>query len=262
MKEILLDTSAFIVAVFSQWQNLLLGGGAGATLALLLSLYERLSERVVGKRLYILTFMIGFLFVAFFLAWREQYKLVAGENQKRIAAEKQLEDLTVPQLFGNIRQYSSAVGPFEGADAFIVLIVVSIGNRGADSIAAGHELLLTTVMGRTFSLAPTVFPNDINVSFGGQQITIKKGSEIFNLTSTPIRRGELPTGHMFFVVKDHSLLTNEDHASEIKVRFVDYVGKSYETSLMVLTKGNAMPVLRYYPGAGFEVKPQAPPSAR
>lgn len=84
------DFLVFCIAVVSHWQGYITGGAVTALVAVV----ERLSDWKMSKRAYATVFLGVFLFVSFFLTWRDEYKNAQGvstlQSQLR-EKEKQIE---------------------------------------------------------------------------------------------------------------------------------------------------------------------------
>lgn len=70
--EFITDIGSFLVAVFWRWQSWVGGSGVGGAIAVLISLWERMSGRAMDKRMYFSIVVGAFLFGAFFLAWQDK----------------------------------------------------------------------------------------------------------------------------------------------------------------------------------------------
>src|ERR1700734_968784 len=60
------EPSVFLIAVVSHWQSYITGG-----------VFERLTDWRMSKKSYAVVFLGVFLFVSFYLTWREQYRIAA-----------------------------------------------------------------------------------------------------------------------------------------------------------------------------------------
>jgi len=240
-----MDIQSFLLALINDWVSVM--GGA-------VSIILTIAGFVIPDRWHPRLFWSAAL-LCFLIASARVWTI---EHEARMAKQKELDDLTVPQLFGTIRQYSEGKGAVAAGEPFVVIMTASIGNRGADSIAEGFELLLTTARGREFAVPATVFSFPLRITAGSQRLESIPGSELFNLTSKPIKRGELPTGHIIFAMDDRALATGEDRVTKAAIRFVDYLGKSYESEPLNPNR-NASPEMHYFPGIGL--RPQVQQSA-
>ena len=79
----------FIKAVFSHWQAYVTGGGITA----ILQVWERLTGKSLSKRTYAILVMVGFLLVAFFLAWRDQHQALQSIMKEKSEISRQLSEM-------------------------------------------------------------------------------------------------------------------------------------------------------------------------
>jgi hypothetical protein len=75
--ELLREIGLFLWSVFGYWQAYMTGGIVMA----LLGLYERLVRKTISFRTFLVA-VFAFLLVAFFMAWRDQYRQRLGMEEK------------------------------------------------------------------------------------------------------------------------------------------------------------------------------------
>ncbi len=119
------DFGEFVSAVFWHWQRWAGGSGFGGALMVFLALYERFTGRTMGKRVYISVFIIGFLFLSFYMAWRDQYHATQ-------TAEAKFKELTQPKLSAD---FNVIIGPAgKTGDSSLLTIDGAVKNEGAPSV--------------------------------------------------------------------------------------------------------------------------------
>src|SRR5579862_7852104 len=133
------DFWAFLVAVFWRWQAWAGGSGVGGAIVVAIAMYQQITGKVVPNRVYIAFTVVGFLFCAFFLAWRDQYH-AAKEAKAR------LETLSAPRLTleidgAGISTISASDPNLNGRTA--VFLIASVKNEGAPSIVENYRLNIT-----------------------------------------------------------------------------------------------------------------------
>src|SRR5215831_6893572 len=69
--EMLTEIRHFVVAVFSYWQSWVTGSGITA----LVALYEKVANRSLPRSTYLVLFLIVFVLMSCFLAWRDEYRI-------------------------------------------------------------------------------------------------------------------------------------------------------------------------------------------
>lgn len=89
MSELLRHVGLFAWAVFSHWQAWVTGGGIAA----LTQVVERLGGWTLSRPTYVRIFIVSFLLVAFFLAWRDQYTALIEERRYRSRVADELAEL-------------------------------------------------------------------------------------------------------------------------------------------------------------------------
>jgi hypothetical protein len=84
------EFALFLKAVFWRWQSWAGGSGIGGAIVVLMALWDKLvPQHAIANRTYVVVTIIGFLFGAFFLAWRDQYRA-------KIRSNAEIEQLTWP----------------------------------------------------------------------------------------------------------------------------------------------------------------------
>src|SRR5262249_16934282 len=74
----------FLKVVFWRWQSWAGGSGFGGAVVVFMALWDRLApQHRISNRMYVAITIIGFLFGAVFLAWRDEHTKLEQEKQKR-----------------------------------------------------------------------------------------------------------------------------------------------------------------------------------
>ena len=130
MSTLLADSFAFIAALANMWVGLL--GGFVFTVYLL---YERRRGELEWKRFRWI--VVGYLVVAGFLAWREQYRTATALQTEKTIADKREADL---QTKPDLRLFIEAIGLQRGNDRVagpvtVIAVLLVVTNVGAESVA-------------------------------------------------------------------------------------------------------------------------------
>jgi len=90
--ETLTDIRDCAVAVFSYWQSYVTGGGITA----LAVLYEKVADRTLPRWTYLVLFLVVFVLMSFFLAWRDEHRLARQLDDR--ARQQQAADEYSPLI--------------------------------------------------------------------------------------------------------------------------------------------------------------------
>ena len=85
---------SFLSAVILRWQALATGGAVTA----IIGAGERLMGRAISKRMYFVVFIIGYLLVGFFMAWKDQFEAGISATAKLKSAPAKVEMVMPPLL--------------------------------------------------------------------------------------------------------------------------------------------------------------------
>lgn len=179
------DFLTWLGEVFGHWQNWLSGSGVGGAVLLLLYLWERLTGRVVGKRMYAAIVIVAFLFAAFFVSWRDQFREAQALRERLRSPDLKLE-------FG-----MTWWGSRDGHLMFIASGLLS-NPHGPDSGAVNWELSL--LLPDSTVVHGTLIPrrND-NLVVAGGDITFIPSEYWPTRTNEPIKAGASVPGWIWFV---------------------------------------------------------------
>lgn len=96
MRGLFSEASRFLWAFVSHWQSYATGGVVTAVITLI----ERVREKTLSKRTYVLVFVVAFSLASFFMAWREQFERAENaEARLKIPAptiQVNMPPITVP----------------------------------------------------------------------------------------------------------------------------------------------------------------------
>jgi hypothetical protein len=154
------DFWTFVVAVFWRWQSWLGGSGGGGAIVVLVALYQALwGKERMPKRMYALVFVGGFLFFAFFMAWRDQYRR-ANTAEQTLALDKPIPAFEVKIL-------ALVTAPAGDKNNAVISAFAAIANLGVPSAISGFWLEAKYPDGRVLT-ANIASPGSqhFNVSFG------------------------------------------------------------------------------------------------
>ena len=143
MTQLFLEIIEWLSAVVSGW-----AGGATiiAVIAAVAALVYAVKDKPMPRNV-ALILTIVFVIIASFVAWREQYR-------SRLAAEQRLKELTTPLLIANVPQITTGNSH---AGRVVLLLWVQMKNDGADSVAVGYGLRLSS--------GETIRPGEITDGF-------------------------------------------------------------------------------------------------
>ena len=172
------------------------------------------------------------------------------EHQRATAAEAKLEDLTKPKLGGRIIQ-ATRLTPIEGE--LPLVLTMKVWNRGADSIASGYLLTVTSPSGKSFRTFPVTLRHSFNMlnPDGSTAGTIAPENFLFEkTTAAAIVRGAPKTGPVLYGLKVSDIeaiggITN----ATLKVTVLDDSDKAFDCEPFQIGAGPSQPYM-HVPGQG------------
>lgn len=234
------DLFYFLRTTFGHWQTWASGGGFGGLLVILLGIYERVWGRPVSNRTYIGIFIGGFLFVALFVAWREEHSELIKERRN------------APSLAAEIHFAWATYVPAQ--DITETFLLVSLTNSGTPSFAEGWRLSFRTTDQNLENLPYTQIPKELtllNLSKNGAvDAVFHQEHSLPEKAIRQVGRDEIVRGWIRFRlpgnVKD-SVITGR---GELELRFHDARRVSYTTRFR---SGGPSPT-PYFPGVEQPVR--------
>lgn len=208
------ELSRFCWAVINNWAGYSTGGIVVATAA-----FWHILRDVPMSRRFGLGLAVVFLFMAFFKAWRDQYRSrIMADHKLRIAEP----DFVLS--FGQI-----VVKHDSTRDITALLIQSHLLNRGADSVALGWRAHYKS---KSYDDEATVnvFAEDaISLPFGSNEYKYVIGRDDLMPIKTirSITRGNITMGALFIVVPGNRFDEVLAGAATITVSVNDYLGKCY-----------------------------------
>ena len=164
----------------------------------LLALYERLTGTKLSKRSYVAVFVVGFLTLAFFTAWRDQW-VRANAAELALKTDKPDFELTYGTVMVSGMDVTNDNGTIDRYAA--VFLPVRVFNHGAPSVIRGWKLLAKLNSGEVLQGVPYGAPGP-TVRFPspkGNMITVPTSSSLFRQgTITPIPEGGQADGFVLF----------------------------------------------------------------
>lgn len=208
-----------------------------------------------SRWLAILSILVAFI-LANILAWKDQYDKITNlektNNELQVKLVK-LTDITKPNLIGHIDAW--IIGSMEHKAAHI-MILLSISNSGAPSIAEEWTLSIDNDKIHISGIIPTIITDDLILYRGSwkeQEILAKfnQSDAIYDKALVPILKGARLRGWLRFEVnqvqyKDIIPGTN------LTIHFKDYLNTSYSANTIV-KNGGKMPL--YFPGTRYPFEP-------
>lgn len=255
------DLFHFAITILSYWQAYLTGGFITGVIGLV----ERLSHYRLTRRGYVGVFVVSFLLVSFFSAWRDEHRSVEEAHKKivdletqfkndREKADKKNSDLeeqfkkTTPHLQGRIASY--VTGVYDPERLPIVGLFTIVSNTGIPSVAEGWRLDVQTKE-VTQSFKASLFMKNFPIPASGSSpaIVIRPQDMIYEKATNPIPTGGTIRGWLIFAL--HGLEPSQlQPNTKLTLRFRDVLGQESSTSLE-LEEG--MPGGWYIPGAGMSL---------
>jgi hypothetical protein len=241
------DFVPYLQAVLTHWVALMSGG-----VSVLVTFYQQIRKTAGKYVLYVVAAMC--VFFAGFQAWQDQYALTATTTSENTNLHKQLDALDKPDLKAEIDEFvtgrvalafengKSTTGPAS------VLIVMSIRNLGADSIAEGYNLQVFGVDGGFIGNGTMeLLPDNFKLGYfkvTNDQLLTNKSEEI------PIPRGGSRKGYLFFVIENVDVSLLQRMGTKFVVSFKDVTGRPYSVE-SVVTHHTLSKNPSWYPGTDF-----------
>ncbi len=181
------DFFVFLWAVLSHWQAYATGG----LITAIVGLFERLSKWHLNKRTYGGLFIGVFLFVAFFLAWRDQHMLTKTLEHNKPDIRFDVEDVT---LGGSPETQSG--------DTVLILYLTAKNLGGMPSVVVGYSLTVEPVSRQAIRAEVVPVPEIVLFqSRQGEWRQLKPSDAIYNKTLRPISPGAIERGIIPFLVR-------------------------------------------------------------
>lgn len=216
------DLFSFIYAVLSQWVVLMSGG-----IGLAVTIWLRIRGKDVSSKVFWSIAAFALLLACFF-AWRDDH-IALKRTEKELTQEK---DPKTPRLSGRIEQVK--VGKSTDGNYTQILILLSVRNTGAPSIAEGFDL---TIKSADFEAHdnPTEIPKDYTVLpvDKSPKVVLNPQDEISPKTLSPIERGSLERGWLRYVLEDVRLERIWRPGMTYTVSFADISGKTYSADYLM-----------------------------
>jgi hypothetical protein len=237
------DLWQFVVAVFWRWQSWAGGSGVGGAIVVFFAIYQQLSGNAVPKRLYVAVFIVGFLFCAFFLAWRDQRDAAA-------TMQKKLDESTKPKLVGEIDQ-AGVVGQAvdEHGKLFIdvtdtgIFVFATIKNIGAPSVVVIWNLAVHIPGKGPMKAAKRLLPATMRLD---RQSMMYAEDALYNkAVNSPVPTGGQISGVLLFVLEGVARDDVWKQGTVLTLEFQDVLGTKSEASV-TLTGANEP--FKYLPG--------------
>ncbi len=238
--EIAATFGKWILAVLEQWEYIVASG----VIAFLVELGDKLLDKKMPKKWYVVFVAIGFV-LATFKAW-DQQRITAD------TAQHKLDDLTTPKLKLGIDQIGTGhieTTFFKGTG---VLVFANLTNDGAPSVADSWLLIVTLPDGRHATTATTYLDPASDISFsekpGVPNFKISQRDALYQKVGEhPVERGSRVRGILVFEFQGFSW----EEASAANTMFVlrcnDVKGNLVQDT-MIFT-GHDHPLV-WYPGLG------------
>ena len=230
----------WILAVVHHWLVLISGGLA--TFAGLL--WAQYGSGSATPPAILLSVGLALLLVAFYMAWRDEYRKVLSLNQRLSDSE--------PKLVGELNYVFAA--PAENGMTTAVFLSATITNTGFKSAARGFRLHYVS---NTATLAPIAYSriSETNIpdTATSKVFTIQPAESLAERALAPIEKGAPVSGWLLFVVpgsrKDEIL----SGTTTLLVTFMDYRGDPTNGLFSMEFKPKSS-VAPYTPGLSYPIK--------
>lgn len=229
-------------------------------------------KKEMTRRTYFLVFVVAFLLVAFFLAWRDERHQVSEARQNlsdvknNLAVVKQdlltvKQDLLVekkkngPDLQGQFLRVSRGPAPGNKTAAMITLWL-TFTNKGADSIADSWLLKIAIPNRAEIEVAPVYFPKPIVLSGNSPSPYVLRPSDTCfeKFKEKPLANGGRISCHLEFLLKG---LTSDQMTPDTKLdlSYSDVTGLK-----QMITRDNSQDIAvgpQYIPGLDLPISPRS-----
>lgn len=172
----------------------------GGAIIAILTAYGWITGKTVSRRNAVLA-IIGFLFVAFFMSWRDEHLAV-------ITAQAQM-DRSKPKLVGSIDMLSSSPAP--NPENALIVLTAHVKNLGAPSIAEFADCTIKTASGKIIDGEFGPIPYGLSIHFTEPKLPHQKGEPamiytrddnlLVKATGSPIQSGGAVSGWLYFIVR-------------------------------------------------------------
>lgn len=283
MGQFLTDLFNFIITILTHWQAYLTGG----VITGVIGLAERLSNYRLTRRAYVALFVITFLLVSFFSAWRDQLTAVREANKSAEATAEankkqftdlngKLDDLNRRLNFEreqNTPKFTASFDLFVIGDVKpapdipiepMVFVAMTIRNLGAPSIVAGFQLHVEGLGVDRVYRASRINDNSTFYSRieGLANIKLHSREGLYEKGFKPIQRGDQIQGWLMYELKDLGLTADQVDSPEVRLTILlaDVTGKPYEFPMDKSEgKASSLPPNVYLPGTEQPFQPAPKP---
>jgi hypothetical protein len=231
--EIFADFLTFLVDVFSHWQSWASGGGFVGAAVVILGLWERVTGRSMGKRMYLSIFLGVFLLGAFFMAWRGQYQELKALQEK----------MKSPEFEGVVGILGTGTwGPGE-QDTLVFAGLTIVNPLGPPSGIWNWQMTIeladSTIIAGEAPLLPTQ-----DIALGDQGFVISLSDYLGKKTTQPIPAGGVVQGWLWSVFRNTSGKRLYDDKATLIVSFSDAAtGKKHDIRKRFEDRGIHLPGL-------------------
>ena len=213
-----MEVLRWIPTLFLHWQNWLSGSGLGGFIVICTTVLESQTDIKISRKFKFLMFFCFFIVGASYGSWEDQRQEVRRKDVELVtkATEikhlgEELSELRKPALHLSVVEFGSSgltVYPAKGGPVqhgMGIVIVASLTNKGADSIADEWELGITLPDGRKLHPVLQVqneLPNtEVLDPNSGKVAKFGYADALYQMAAAkPIKRGEKLTGILFFRV--------------------------------------------------------------
>lgn len=215
MAQIVSDFFLFLYSVLSYWQAYATGGLVTA----IVGLFERFTEYRLTKKAYLSLFVVTFLLVAFFFAWRDEHAQSAAFVKRvaelEVALQKETQKHT-PDIRVTVEDAFAGIVLDGSGDDTGLIFYLAVKNVGQMPSVVDEYGLALNVPG-----VGTIAPDKVPItkpftlrSPSGEVVNIDPSNAIYEKTLRPIPPGGMEKGIFVFIarnVRDSQLYNGADY---------------------------------------------------
>lgn len=236
---------------------------------MVVGLFERLTKWRLTARAYVGLFIVTFLLVAFFYAWRDEHKVVReaintatqkerdiNEIKQELKETKRLlqveKEQNTPKLVGTIEQVLFTSRP--GLPLTEIFVLMSIRNTGTPSIVEGYSIHLQAGDINVSTITHTI-PKELVMTGPNHIITFHGDDALYHKTVKPIERGGLLRGWLRYKINGYESSRIDKIGTKLTINLLDVNRTLYPVEYVVNSPPTSLPT-ETYPGAEQPVRPR------
>lgn len=236
----------------------------GGLISLLFLLRENYYKKPLKWR-QVVIIMITALLISCFFAWREEHASAewrGNEISKLTGQLRVLSDANTPRLVGELKGFSTSDSVLSDkrkqllkTNELAVLVIASIKNLGAPSIAEHWSLTIQTAGGKRSSGAIRFVPPTFTVRKDSQSMGFSGEDALYNKgIAAPIPKGGEISGVLFFSIENLTEEQIHQPGTLVTLTVRDVLG--IETHMSMTLTGKRLKNFEYFPGLKLPSEPK------